>query len=173
MKQIFQALARYNRRVNEEVMDLLRGLPETQLITETGSHYHSVYGAFIHIMFSDITWISRYQTAFPGYFHKKEALVPVLDEAAMEEEFRGDQLKAFAIRAEADAMLEDFINEVDDTILRGGLTYRNYKGVEIERIVWQTLLQAFNHQTHHRGSIAALLDIEGVQNDYSTLLTRI
>lgn len=28
----------------------------------------------------------------------------------------------------------------------------------------------FNHQTHHRGQIAAVLDAAGIENDYSNLI---
>lgn len=61
MKQLFQALAKYNRTVNGELMGLLRGLAGEQLAGETGSHYHSIYATFLHLMFSDITWLNRYQ----------------------------------------------------------------------------------------------------------------
>ena len=173
MKQFFQALAKYNRAVNAELMGILRGLADGQLTGDTGSHYHSIYSTFTHVMFSDLAWLNRFRTAFPGFNCFRGGLISRPDEAAFEKELAGNQGKAFDLRAEADAILVQFIDELRDEMLSGILRYRNFRGEEIERVLWQTLLQAFNHQTHHRGSIAALLDIQGVQNDYSTLLTRI
>ncbi len=34
---------------------------------------------------------------------------------------------------------------------------------------WQCLLHMFNHQTHHRGQMAQILDEKGVENSYSNL----
>jgi uncharacterized damage-inducible protein DinB len=173
MKQLFQALAKYNRTVNGELMSLLKGLTGEQLTVETMSFYHSIYGTFVHVMFSDITWLNRYQAAYPEYKCFRGGPIPLPEESAMEKEFEGNYAKAFKLRAEADAILEQFVSELEDVMFTGIFKYRNYKGAEVGRMLWQTLLQAFNHQTHHRGSIAALLDLQGVQNDYSTLLTRI
>jgi uncharacterized damage-inducible protein DinB len=35
------------------------------------------------------------------------------------------------------------------------------------------LLHVFNHGTHHRGMIAAYLDLLGIENDYSAMTTKI
>jgi uncharacterized damage-inducible protein DinB len=34
------------------------------------------------------------------------------------------------------------------------------------------LLHLFNHQTHHRGQVAALLDQTGVANDYPGIVNK-
>lgn len=45
--------------------------------------------------------------------------------------------------------------------------FKNIRGEEIEKIFWITIIHIFNHQTHHRGEISAMLDILNIKNDYS------
>jgi len=172
MKPIFQALAKYNRNVNEELTRILSELPKDQLMMETKSFYHNIYETLVHILASDRAWLSRFETAFPacGCFKKNE--ITGLDEASIRKKIGEDYSTVFVIRKKADELLERFVNEIGEKAYTGSFKYRNYKGEESERLVWQALIQMFNHQTHHRGSISDMLDAMGIKNDYSTLLTR-
>ena len=53
------------------------------------------------------------------------------------------------------------------------MKYKNYKGEDIKKEVWKTLLHWFNHQTDHRGQISVLLDMIEIDHDYSSVVTRI
>jgi uncharacterized damage-inducible protein DinB len=53
------------------------------------------------------------------------------------------------------------------------LRYKNYKGEDTEKEMWKVLMQMFNHATHHRGQISGLLDMLGIDNDYSAIFPRI
>jgi uncharacterized damage-inducible protein DinB len=66
-----------------------------------------------------------------------------------------------------------FIEELDENKLKSAFKYKNFKGEDMEGTLWKILLQWFNHQTHHRGQISVLLDMLGVDNDYSSMLGRI
>ncbi len=96
-----------------------------------------------------------------------------MDPKSLGKEFESEYRKIFKTREDADNLIEQFINDLTDEDFTRTFRYTNYRGETTERVLWKTLLQMFNHQTHHRGQIAAFLDIMGIKNDYSTLLTRV
>jgi uncharacterized damage-inducible protein DinB len=53
------------------------------------------------------------------------------------------------------------------------LTRKSFKGDEQKVIAWNSFLHLFNHETHHRGQIATILDQMGIENDYSNLIFRL
>ena len=73
----------------------------------------------------------------------------------------------------ADETISQLIGEIDENQLNSAVKYKNFKGDEVEGLLWKILLQWFNHQTHHRGQISVLLDMIDVKNDYSSMMNRI
>ena len=72
-----------------------------------------------------------------------------------------------------DGLIIQFVNELGENQLSSMLKYKNYKGEEIEKETWKTFLHWFNHQTHHRGQVSVLLDLLGIDHDFSGLVSRI
>jgi uncharacterized damage-inducible protein DinB len=60
-------------------------------------------------------------------------------------------------RAATDAVLEAWAEELSPEALGRTLTYTNTKGVVSSLPCWHAVAHLFNHQTHHRGQITALL----------------
>jgi uncharacterized damage-inducible protein DinB len=172
MKKIFESFAVYNRTVNRELSDILLNLSKEQIMKKEKTFYPSIFDMFLHIFRSDLSWIRRYREHFQGNPAFQEGYTLPDDEGLMKELDR-DYKKLFKLRADADEIIVRFISLLTDDNLESVLVYKNFKGETVEKDLWKTLLQMFNHQTHHRGSISALLDTMGIQNDYSTLLTRI
>ena len=74
---------------------------------------------------------------------------------------------------QADQAILEFTREMQPSTFKSVIRYKNFKGEDQEQALWKPLLHWFNHQTHHRGQISVLLDLVGVNNDYSSLLPRI
>jgi uncharacterized damage-inducible protein DinB len=82
-----------------------------------------------------------------------------------------DSLAVFQpVREKADGLLERAVQAIPTARYPQFLEYRNIKGEPQRKVLRRTLLHVFNHQTHHRGQVAALLDRFGVDNDYSNLI---
>jgi uncharacterized damage-inducible protein DinB len=126
----------------------------------------------IHNLFADLNWLKRYG----GVFRESKALshrIASSDQKALRQEFESDHTRFFQYRREADEVIVRFIDELEGSKLSSVIKYKNYKGEDQEQDLWKTLLHWFNHQTHHRGQVSVLLDLVGVDHDYSSLLTRI
>ncbi len=172
MKNIFQALAKYNGSVNQSIIELLKPLGKEKIMMKTKAYYPSIFETLIHNLFADLNWLKRYG----GVFKESKALshrIASSDQKALRQEFEADYTKLFQYRKEADEVMIQFVNELDEAKLNSVIKYKNYKGEDQEQELWKPLLHWFNHQTHHRGQISVLLDMVGVDHDYSSLLTRI
>ncbi|WP_455383004.1 DinB family protein, partial [Salinispira pacifica] len=73
-------------------------------------------------------------------------------------------------RAALDQLLEKLAAELTDAHLSREFVYIDGRGNERRYILWQAMVHIFNHQTHHRGGIAQILDERGITNDYSNIV---
>ncbi len=173
MKKIFASFAAYNKKVNEELISILEKMPDEKLHQKTGAYYSSIFGTLIHIFSSDLNWVKRYKNSFSGIKSFNNAGFLSIDEKSLKNPgiiSRGD---LFRYRKEMDETVLRFIDELSDKNLNSVFQYKNFRGEQTEKELWKTLMQMFNHETHHRGAISAMLDIMKIENDYSTLLTKI
>jgi uncharacterized damage-inducible protein DinB len=95
------------------------------------------------------------------------------DETKVREELKRNYKKLFEYRETLDEEIDNFVKELKDDDYKKVLRYKNYKGEDTEKELWKVLMQMFNHGTHHRGQISGLLDMLGIDNDFSTLFPRI
>ena len=172
MKNVFRAFARYNGSVNQSIIELLKPLSREQITMKTKAYYPSILETMIHNLFADLNWLKRYG----GVFRESKALnhrIASSDQKTLRQEIESDPTKLFQYRKEADEVIVRFMDELEGAKLNSVIKYKNYKGEDQEQELWKTLLHWFNHQTHHRGQISVLLDMVEVNNDYSSMLTRI
>lgn len=173
MKIIFQALAKYNGSVNQSVLELLEPLEKEKIMMKTKAYYPSIFDTFLHILIADLNWLKRYR----GVFKESEVLsnskLVSLEEKSLRTEFESDYTKLFQYRKRADDVITQFIDEMDENKLNSVIKYKNYKGEDVEKECWKTILHWLSHPTHHRGQISVLLDMVGIDNDYSSVVSRI
>ena len=172
MKPIFQAFAKYNGSVNQSILELLQPLKKEQIMMETKAYYPSIFETLLHIFGGDLTWLRRYRDVLKENKALSSELIS-LEVKSLRKEFESDHTKLFQYRKRLDDAIIQFVNEMDETRFNVVVRYKNLKGEEIEKELWKTLLHLFNHQTHHRGQISVLLDLIGIDHDYSSLVTRV
>jgi uncharacterized damage-inducible protein DinB len=173
MKTIFQAFAKYNGGVNQSVLELLKPLKKEQIMMETKAYYPSIFETLLHNMIADLNWLKRYRDVFKENKALSNSKLVSLEEKSLRKEFESDYTKLYQYRKQADDVIIQFVNEMDESKLNSVIKYKNYKGEDVEKELWKTLLHWFNHQTHHRGQISVLLDLLGIDHDYSSMMTRI
>lgn len=166
MKELIVAMAEYNAAVNQKVVELLRGVDRAVLVEDQGSFYRSLLGTLEHIALSEVNMLRRFGGFFPYACLEGNPLMSA-DPAALKAKIHDDSAATFDLLASADQALLALCGELDPPQLSRRVTYRNYKGEELERLYWAMIVHIFNHGTHHRGEISALLDRRGVSNDFS------
>jgi uncharacterized damage-inducible protein DinB len=105
----------------------------------------SVHGTLNHLLVTDRIWMQR----FTG-----EGDAPTRLDAILFETF--DELRA--AREAEDRRILRFVEGLDDRRIEGTIKYRRVSSPdEFEQQVAPALAHWFNHQTHHRGQVHALL----------------
>jgi len=173
MKTLFQAFAKYNSSVNQSVLELVTPLPKEDVVKKTKAYFPSIYETLFHILLTDLLWLRRYSGAIKGSKALNSNPLAAYEEKDLRRDFESDYKKLYQYRKQLDEVILQFVQELDENQLTSLLRYKNYKGEELEKELWKTMLHWFNHQTHHRGQISVLLDLIGIDHDYSNLVSRV
>ena len=171
MREVFELLAMYSRKANESMIGILEKMPEADLKKDMGAYFKSILGTVEHLVLANIMWLKRTN----GLFNQKYKSIASSEIMNLSDTDVGNRLNAghaqvFDMEKELDELFEKYVHELDEADLDKRLRYRNMKGEEIERTYWNTVLHIFNHETHHRGAISAMLDQLKINNDYSGIL---
>ncbi len=149
MTECFITLATYNRWANTRLLeDLIAADDEALLATET-VNFGSIMGILNHLLLGDQLWLAR--------FTGQGSAIPSLSDIPF------PKLDAFAqARAQEDQRILDFVATLTPAGLRQELRYTNTKNIPFVRPLALCLSHFFNHQTHHRGQVHALMGRYGL-----------
>ncbi len=173
MKTALKAFAKYNESVNRSILELVEPLSKEQIMMQTKAYYPSIFETLLHNFIADLNWQKRYRSAVKQNKALSTTSLLSRDEKTLKKELESDYTKFFRYRRQMDDAIIQFANDLDETKFDSVIKYKNYKGEDVEKEIWKTLLHWFNHQTHHRGQVSVLLDLVGVDHDFSSMVTRI
>jgi uncharacterized damage-inducible protein DinB len=173
VKEILEALAAYKVKVDESVLDIVEKLGEDKILAPGGAYFPTVYAQLKHIFGSDVNWIKRLKAVLPKSAVLARSRFAGYDLEALKALPIGERSRFFADMRELDRDIRALVAELDDAAFAAAVSYANYKGETETHELWKVFLHWFNHGVHHRGTISGQLDALGVENDYSSLLSKI
>jgi uncharacterized damage-inducible protein DinB len=145
MKAHYTAFARYNAWANRRLYDAAAALSDADYRADRGAFFKSVHGTLNHLLVTDRLWMHR----FTGEGEVADRLDAILFE---------DRAALAAARGQEDRRIVGFVDGLDDAKLAGTFRYRRASTPEqYEQALAPALAHLFNHQTHHRGQVHALL----------------
>ncbi len=152
-KQYAVAMARYNLWQNENLVGAASTLTDAARQLERGAFFGSIEKTFAHILWGDRIWLSR----FAGTDAPQGGIA---QSVAM-----GQSWDAFCTaRAEFDQQILAWAHGVDPAWFDGDLSwFSGAVGREVTKPKRLLVMQLFNHQTHHRGQIHAMLTAAGAK----------
>jgi len=146
-----QRMARYNRWQNASLYAAAETLCHAEQVRDRGAFFGSILGTLNHIYWADRVWMSRFdggaapETGITG----STALHGTL--AALQ-----------APRHDLDEEIEAWARRVDEAWMAGQLTWMSgAAGRKVTLPAWVCVTHFFNHQTHHRGQVHAMLTSAG------------
>jgi len=145
--ELVRALYEYNEWANGHVLDAASALSDDELDRKLGASFDSVRGNLAHVAGAQILWLGRWTGAKP------EALPLLTGEVPFP-----DVRKAFEV---SHRELRVFVASLSDDALERTARYRDTRGENQQRVLWQLMLQVANHGTHHRAETALLLTALG------------
>ncbi|WP_298291955.1 DinB family protein [uncultured Litoreibacter sp.] len=152
-------MARYNAWQNKSVARCFKALGLKELQKDRKAFFGSLWGTGNHLLWGDQLWISRFdgghgpQTGIPDSTSLHDDLQLFLDD-----------------RMRTDARIQRWADKLQNLDLTGPMTW--YSGAmerEISKPKALCVVHFFNHQTHHRGQIHAMLTAAGQKPDDTDL----
>jgi uncharacterized damage-inducible protein DinB len=148
--KIFQRMTRYNRWMNERLMATCSQLSDEERKRPRGAPFSSIHGLWNHILLCDCAWLCRFEGARVPYSTLDEELFADWDELKAERARTDDAIDAYVA-----ALTQD---KLDSTLRFTALSHPQPR----ELPLWVAVQHLFNHQTHHRGQITALMEQAGL-----------
>ena len=149
MESHFAMLARYNEWANRRLYAAAAAVPDADYRADRGAFFGSVHGTLNHLLLADRIWMRRFTGEGETYTRLDEILF--------------DEFPALRSAREAeDARITGWIDCLEDEKLAGAFTYRTIVNpTDITQPLAPAVAHFFNHQTHHRGQVHALLTAIG------------
>lgn len=148
-----QLMARYNRWQNDNLYGAAGGLSDAERRRDRGAFFRSIHETFNHLLWADGMWMSRFAGGERPSGSLKESVTLYSDWDALR-----------AARRQTDAAIMAWADGIDDAALAGDLTW--YSGAAQRDLTgprWKLVVHFFNHQTHHRGQVHAMLTQAGAK----------
>jgi uncharacterized damage-inducible protein DinB len=144
VKAHFERMARYNRWANRRLYGAVAQLEPEEIHAPRSGFFPSIARTLNHIIVADRVWMGR--------FTGKASPHQRLDETPYE-----DFTALTAAREAEDQGIIAFFKELPQARLEGVFDYRNMAGEPKSSEMLPVVAHFFNHQTHHRGQVHAML----------------
>ena len=149
-----QTMARYNTWQNSNIYGAAGRLDDSNRKSDRGAFFGSVHATLNHILWADRMWLMRFGAA------EAPAAKSIADGLAQFEDW--DVLRSE--RHIFDNIIQKWADELTPSGLAGDLTWFSAgAGRELTSPRALLVTHLFNHQTHHRGQVHALLTGFGVK----------
>jgi uncharacterized damage-inducible protein DinB len=151
-------LARYNRWMNGKLYDCAAQLDDAARKEDVGAFFKSIHGTLNHLLLADRVWMGR----FTG---------PPFVPGSLADQLYADFGELRRERARTDVAIEAYVATLDDAALARTLEYTSIsKPAPQSKPLGLALAHFFNHQTHHRGQVTALLMQRGIDPGVTDLI---
>lgn len=138
-------MASYNQWMNQRLYAVCAELSDAERRKDRGVFFKSIHGTLNHLLLADKIWLGRF---LGEPFH-----VDSLDQELYHH--FGELRQA---REQTDEYILQWTNELTDEVLAGNLRYTSVvKSASRSYEMWLAVAHFFNHQTHHRGQLTAML----------------
>jgi len=138
MPQQYRLLAAYNQQVNRQFYAACASLSDAELKQGRGAFFSSIHGTLNHLLLVDRLWLGGFTGNTVAFGSLDEELYADFAELRAERKRTDADIVAWAATLETEGLEAPFNERL--TIPK-----------------WLAVAHFFNHQTHHRGQLSALL----------------
>ena len=143
VKEYIQQSFDYTYWASQRYLAVAEGLPQKQLFQQHGHSWGSVFSVLLHMLSSETVWLRRWHGDVPSR-HLDPNDYPTLN--AVKEKWVGVERE-----------MHQFVDRQTEETLVREISYTNFTGQKFHVPLWQMLMHVPNHETHHRGELAAML----------------
>lgn len=154
-----QLMVRYNAWQNHSLMSAADTLTDADRWKDRGVFFGSIAATLNHLLWDDALWLER----FSGNERPEDGLHPTLDEPTDWQRFK-------KLRKQRDSELTHWAQALQQSSIDGVVGWYPGGGTaRIEKPRALCIVHLFNHQTHHRGQIHAMLTSAGTSPEATDL----
>ncbi len=152
-------MARYNSWQNHQLVEALKDVDEAVLRADRGAFFGSILATLNHVLWGDTIWMSRFDPS-----------IAPPDKGRPHTDYTPDFASWRAARVQMDAGISAWAGALRNDGLDGTLTWHSgMTGRDLTKPLAVCVMQLFNHQTHHRGQVHAMLTAAGLKAPVSDL----
>ena len=152
-------MARYNRWQSESMCGAAESLGSEERHKGRGVFFRSIVGTLNHILWADVIWMSRFG----------DGNAPSIGIRASPSYTR-DWQNFRAQRTDMDERIGGWAERLNPGDLDGRRVWHSGTlNAQVERSFALCVMHFFNHQTHHRGQVHAMLTAAGARPDDTDL----
>ncbi len=153
-------MARYNAWQNQSIYGAADTLDDAARKLDRGAFFGSIHATLCHLLWGDLVLMSRFAGTPRPAAPSIEASVGMI----------GDWNELKRERVKADEAISRWAVGMNGDWLGDHLTwYSGAAGREVTKPSWFLVTHLFNHQTHHRGQVHAMLTAAGAKSDDTDL----
>ncbi|QEE37274.1 DUF664 domain-containing protein [Octadecabacter sp. SW4] len=146
-------MARYNAWQNKGLRAIVDAMDEDALRHDRGAFFGSIFGTLNHLLWGDLVWMAR----FAGGDAPPQAIADSPDMTATPVEWSTHRFRT-------DGRISLWADKLASVDLVGDLTwYSEAAKREVTQPMQTCIVHFFNHQTHHRGQVHAMLTAAGAK----------
>ncbi|HEY7243089.1 MAG TPA: DinB family protein [Xanthobacteraceae bacterium] len=142
-----RTMAAYNAEMNRRIYAAAWRLPEAARRLERGAFWGSIHGTLCHLLWGDQVWMSRFDDWPKPAVAIKESRALIAD---FEELSRARSDADRGISTWAERMREDWLGQEQ-------VWFSQSANKELRQPRSLLVTHFFNHQTHHRGQVHAMI----------------
>lgn len=152
-------MARYNTWQNSQLRGFLEALEPDELSRDRGAFFGSILSTLNHLLWGDTLWTSRFDGGEAPKVSGEEGLRLF------------DDLSGWSsARKVMDARICAWADGVSEADLQGDMVFHSATmNREMRKPMGLCVMQVFNHQTHHRGQVHAMLTATGSEAPVSDI----
>lgn len=148
-----RVMARYNAWQNKGLRTIVDAMDEDALRHDRGAFFGSILGTLNHLLWGDLVWMAR----FAGGDAPPQAIADSPDMTATPVEWSTHRFRT-------DGRISLWADKLASVDLVGDLTwYSEAAKREVTQPMQTCIVHFFNHQTHHRGQVHAMLTAAGAK----------
>ncbi len=146
-------MARYNAWQNDGLRRMIADMDVDVLTKDRGAFFGSIMGTLNHALWGDMIWIARFDDGPATDVHLRDSADFTLTPAVWA-----------ADRFRMDARISLWAEKVNAIDLVGDLSWASAAADrQVTKSKALCVMQMFNHQTHHRGQVHAMLTALGLK----------
>ena len=155
-----QTMADYNRWQNSSLYGAAANLSEEERRADRGAFFGSIHATLSHLFWGDKMWLQRFGQPVNIL---QESIPASVDEFADWDEMVRE-------RQAVDQQIINWAAGFDEARLGEDLTwFSGAMGRDVSKPLALLIVHFFNHQTHHRGQVHAMLTAAGQRPDDTDL----